>query len=123
MSLSDHYSRLISIGRDLLSADADVERMRRDCVRHGLTDKVTAKAAQARRNLLCRPIRDRLHADTLELDDLALLRCFQEIAFVRDEAISGDAWSEVPGAFDDVVSAVDHAVSAEMAANAEPRAA
>lgn len=113
------YERLIRIGRELLAADRDVEQLRRDCARHGLKDNVTVAAMRARRRLLLRPIRDRLHADTLELDDLALLRCMQEIASVRDEATSGDAWSELPGAFDTVVSGVDHAISAEMAERAE----
>ncbi len=120
MSFSaDHYARLIRIGHELLAADRDVANVRRDCIRHKLPDDFTAKAAESRRRLLCQPIRDRLAADSLDLDDLAILRCMQEIAFVRDEATSADHWSELPGHFDDVVSGVDAAIAAEAVAQAE----
>jgi hypothetical protein len=128
MSLStDHYQRLIRIGNELLSADRDVEQMRRDCTRQavasGLSDKdineLVGNAVQFHRRLLCQTVRDRLSGDSLDIDDLALLRCMQEIAFVRDEATSSDHWSELSGHFDDVVSGVDHAIAAEMSLQAE----
>lgn len=119
-----HYARLIRLGHDLLAADRKVEITRRTCVRNGLSDAETAAAMQDRRRLLSQPIRDRLEADCLDLDDLALLRCMQEIASVRDEHAPGDQrhWSELPGQMDDVVSGVDHAIAAEGEAQREKAA-
>jgi hypothetical protein len=119
--MTAEYQRLIRIGQDLLAADRDVEALRRDCVKRKFSDRFTARACAARRRILCQPIRDRLHGDTLELDDLALLRAMQEITSVRDEATPLDQthWSELPGQLDAVVSALDDALAADAARNAE----
>lgn len=105
-----HYLRLIRLGHELLAADRDLNR--------AVSDPV---AATRRHRERCQPIRDRLDADCLDLDDLALLRCMQEIASVRDEHAPGDQrhWSELPGQMDDVVSGVDHAIAAEAEAQRE----
>ena len=109
-----HYLRLIRLGHELLAADRDLNR----AVLQRHADPV---AANRRHRERCQPIRDRLEADSLDLDDLALLRCMQEIASVRDEHAPGDQrhWSELPGQFDDVVSGVDHAIAAEGEAQRE----
>jgi hypothetical protein len=119
--MTTEYQRLIRIGHELLAADRDVDALRSDCLRRKFSDRFTARACSARRRVLCQPIRDRLHADTLEPDDLALLRTMQEIASVRDEAVPLDQthWSEIPGQLDAVVSALDHAIAADMAQRGE----
>lgn len=107
-------SRLISIGRALLAADRDVERLRRSCVRNGMTDVLTVKLMTTRRRILCGPLRAQLDGDTLTMDDLAYLRALQEIASVLDDETG--RWGDVAARCDDVISALDHALSADVAA-------
>ena len=105
-------TRLIRIGTALLAADRDVERLRQSCVRNHIADDVTAKTTQARRRILCDPLRAQLDGDTLTMDDLAYLRALQEIAAAQDDG----HWGDVAARCDDVISALDHALSAEVAA-------
>ena len=107
-------ARLIRIGNALLAADRDVERLRQSCVRNHIADDVTVKTTQARRRILCGPLRAQLDGDTLTMDDLAYLRALQEIASVLDDETG--RWGDVAARCDDVISALNHALSAEVAA-------
>ena len=107
-------ARLIRIGNALLAADRDVERLRQSCVRNHIADDVTVKTTQARRRILCGPLRAQLDGDTLTMDDLAYLRALQEIAAAQDDETG--RWGDVAARCDDVISALNHALSAEVAA-------
>lgn len=111
-------TRLIGIGNALFAADHDVERLRQSCVRNGMNDKTTVKLMATRRGLLFGPLRVRLDGEVIGADDLALLRCFQEIALLTRDAQPSELghWGEVADRLDDVISAVDHALSADVAA-------
>lgn len=111
-------TRLIGIGRTLLAADRDVENLRKSCVRNGMNDKTTVRLMTTRRGLLFGPLRMRLDGDAICADDLALLRALQEIALMTRDAQPGELghWGEVAGRLDDAISAVDHALSADVAA-------
>ena len=107
-------ARLIRIGNALLAADRDVERLRQSCVCSGMKDDMTVKLTTTRRRILCGPLRAQLDGDTLTMDDLAYLRALQEIASVLDDETG--RWGDVAARCDDVISALDHALSAEVAA-------
>ena len=111
-------TRLIGIGRTLLAADRDVENLRKSCVRNRMTDTLTVKLMTTRRGLLFGPLRMRLEGEAICADDLALLRCFQEIALMTRDAQPSELghWGEVAGRLDDVISAVDEAFAADVAA-------
>lgn len=106
--------RLFSIGNALLAADREITRFMIRCAEQGLDAKAIQKAVTDRRLVLCGPLRAQLDGDTLTMDDLAYLRALQEIASVLDDETG--RWGDVAARCDDVISALDHALSAEVAA-------
>lgn len=106
-------TRLIGIGRTLLAADRDVENLRRSCSDKGWSDSMTARITCTRRRLLCDPLRALLNGEAICADDLALLRCFQELALITRDAQPSELghWGEVAGRLDDVISAVNEALA------------
>lgn len=110
--MTPDIDRLIRLGRTLLAADRDVERLRQSCVRNRMTDAVTVKLMTTRRGILCGPIRAQIDGEVLHKDDLAYLRALQEVAAAQD----GGHWGDVAARLDDVISAVGHALADEVAA-------
>lgn len=108
-------TRLIRLGHAFLAADRDVERLRQSCVRNRMTDAMTAHLMATRRGLLFGPLRAQIDGDPLHMDDLAYLRALQEIARILDDNLPLDVghWGEVAGRLDDVISAVDEALTEE----------
>ena len=114
-------ARHITIGRDLLAADAAERRVDM----RNLTDAQLADWLAAHRRFH-REAAERLiaHHGLLEIDYpefLARMRCAQVEAGMlhAEEPGGGDDWFKVQARIEELVSALDHAISADAARRVE----
>lgn len=112
-------TRHITIGRDLLAADAAERRVDM----RNLTDAQLADWLAAHRRFHREAAEHQIaHHGLLEIDYpefLARMRCAQvEAGMLHAEEPGGDDWFKVQAALEELVSALDHAISAAAARRA-----
>ena len=112
-------TRHITIGRDLLAADAAERRVDM----RNLTDVQLADWLAAHRRFHREAAEHQIaHHGLLEIDYpefLARMRCAQvEAGMLHAEEPGGDDWFRVQAALEELVSALDHAISADAARRA-----
>lgn len=122
MSTTDTHRRRVELGRLGLASDAAAHRIAIDCGRHRLAPDMTARAVQARHNLHRATARERIEHDALfgllDGEFLELLRYGYDEASVRHEEEMGDEWFRVASRLEELVSALDHALTKDAARRA-----
>lgn len=118
--MTDPTRRRIELGHELLAADAAGNRIRQDCHRHRIADDMTARAVAAHDRLHTRRAEEKIEHEALfgllDSEFLALLRFALVEAGMRHAEEQGDEWFRVGARAEELVSALDHALTADVEA-------